>query len=105
VAENAIIEAGESRGVNNGLMTDLIGKETLKLIVSSQPIDVSLLEMIGFQQRGGEVTGDPNDKELNPLEQLLVHAASGTRGLLLNYELQHDTWSTEQVTFEVGTLE
>jgi hypothetical protein len=103
VAENALIEAGESRGVKNGLMTDLIGKETLKLIVSSQPIDVSLLEMVGFQQRGGEVTGYPDDKELNPLEQLLLHAASGTRGLLLNYEPRRDTWATDQVTFEVDT--
>lgn len=103
VAENALIEAGESRGVNNGLLTDLIGKETLKLIVSSQPIDVSLLEMVGFQQRGEPATERTRDEELNPLEQLLLHAVSGTRGLLLNYEPQRDTWSTEQVTFEVGT--
>jgi hypothetical protein len=105
VAENALVTTGESRDVKNGLLTDLLGKETLKLIVSSQPIDVSLLEMVGFQQRGTEVAGYPDDKELNPLEQLLLHAASRTRGLLLNYEPQRDTWLTEQVTFEIGILE
>ena len=77
-----------------GLLADKPGEETIKLIITRQPIDVSLLEMEGFRKRGG-VEG-----EFNPLERLLVNAVYGLRD-----SVQHPNdeweWATEQVSFEV----
>jgi hypothetical protein len=72
------------------LMTDQIGEETIKLITTTQPIDISLLEQSKFKRRGV--------KGLNPLEQLLVNAVHGVRG---TRKVKNDEWATGLVTFEV----
>ncbi len=90
--ESARIKAGEKRDLNEDvlLMMEEVGAEILKLIVSTQPIDVSLLEQDIFRQRGSG--------NLNPLERLLVSVAHGQRGLV---RVPNAEWITEQVTFEV----
>lgn len=92
--EEALVRAGESRDLIQevAFVANLPGEETLKSIVSRQPIDVSLLESKGFRKRGAY------QGEYNPLERLLVKAVYGQRGLTLT---QNDEWATEQVSFEV----
>ncbi len=94
-AEEALVRAGESRGLIRefAFVASLPGEETLKFIVSSQPIDVSLLEIKGFQQQRGAYK-----KYANPLERLLLQAVYGQRGLTLS---RNDEWATEQVSFDV----
>lgn len=89
----ALVKAGEKRELINdvGLMM-APGQETIKFIVSLQPFDVSLLEMKGFEIRGG------TKGEYNPLEQLLVNALYGHRGRV---SLRNDEWTTKQLSFEV----
>jgi hypothetical protein len=93
-AEYAVVKAEEVRDLISevGLLADLPGEETIKLIVSSQPIDISVLETAGFQQRGGEKGC------FNPLERLLVNAVYGLRD---SAQPRNDEWATEQVSFEV----
>ena len=90
----ALVKAGESRELIDdvGLMMELPGEETVKFIASSQPFDVSLLEMAGFEIRGGA------RGKYNPLEQLLVNALYGRRGRV---SLRNDEWATKQLSFEV----
>ncbi|MCK5522132.1 MAG: DUF4384 domain-containing protein [Thiomargarita sp.] len=86
--EHARVNAGKKREltINDGvLMTDQAGEETIKLITSTQPIDVSLLEQSKFNRRG--------TKGLNPLERLLVNAVHGRRG---DRSMQNDDWATGQ---------
>ena len=88
--EYARIKAGKQRQLRDEVLLKLeqVGEETLKLIASRQPIDVSLLEQEIFRERAN----------LNPLERLLTNAVHGERGLspVLNAE-----WATGQVTFMV----
>lgn len=97
-AEYAALEAGTVKDLTKtvGLLVDELGEETIKLIVSRQSIDVSLLENSGFQQRGG-YRGD-----YNGLEQLLVNALYGQRSVV---HFQLDEWATEQVSFAVRDQE
>ncbi len=89
--EYARVNAGEKRELTNTvLMIDKSGEETLKVIASVYPIDVSLLEQSKFKRRGM--------KGLNPLERLLVNAVYGIRG---NSSKRNDDWATGQVIFEV----
>lgn len=91
--EYARLRAGEKREltIRDGvLMTDKVGEETIKLITTTQPIDVSLLEQSKFTQRG--------IKGLNPLERLLINAVHGIRG---DTSKRNDDWATGQVMFEV----
>ncbi len=73
-----------------GLRLDARGVETLKVIVSRQPIDVRLLEAEGY--RGVQRSA------LNPLERLLIELMD-TRGETIS--LQEDDWGTVQVEFAV----
>jgi hypothetical protein len=94
--EHARVKAGEKRvlTINDGvLIMDQIGEETIKLITTTQPINVSLLEQSKFKRRGAK-----GMKVLNPLERLLVNAVHGIRGDRLK---RNDDWATEQVMFEV----
>lgn len=97
-AEEALLPAQTERDLTNevGLLTDLHGEETLKLIVSRQPIDISLLEQREFLRRGG-LKGD-----FNPLEQLLINAVHGQRKVV---RYRNDDWDTAQVSFEVKDCE
>ncbi|RKZ87647.1 MAG: hypothetical protein DRR19_13410 [Candidatus Parabeggiatoa sp. nov. 1] len=73
-----------------GLVTELVGEETIKFITSRYPIDVKLLEQEAFQQRGGQ---------LNQLERLLFgYAVHGERGSPMK---RNDDWATGQVGFQV----
>ncbi len=101
-ADYARVKAGERRDLIGevGLMAELVGEETIKFIVTRQPIDVSLLEQGGFERRGGfDNRGDFDTRgDLNPLEQLLVNAVHGQRGRV---SLRNDEWASGQVGFEV----
>jgi hypothetical protein len=91
--EYARVNAGKKRELTikeGALMTDQVGEETIKLITSTQPIDVSLLEQSKFKRRDA--------KGLNPLERLLVNAVHGIRG---DIPKRNDDWATGQVMFEV----
>jgi hypothetical protein len=66
-----------------------LGVETVKLIVSRNPIDVQLLENRGGYERKGD---------LNPLERLLRAAGRGRRD---NQALTIDDWGTLQADYEV----
>jgi len=91
-AESALIKSGNERDLSTevGLRLDDPGLETVKLIVTQKPIDISLLEQGEFIRRGEE------RKVLNPLERLLCNAMHGKRGLVA---LRNDDWGTLQ--FEV----
>jgi hypothetical protein len=93
-AVDAIVKAGGILDLRNkvGLKLEETGEETIKCILSREPIDVALLEMQGFEKRGG------TKGAYNPLEQLLVNAMYGQRGRV---SLRNDEWATEQVSFEV----
>jgi len=90
--EYALIKAGEKRELISDVVLILknVGEQTLKLIATTGPMNISLLQKEGFNGR--------NLSELNPLERLLVSAAHGQRGLS---RVQNNEWATEQVTFEV----
>ena len=93
IQEYARIKSGETLDLIEKvvLKVEQIGEETIKIITSTQPIDISLLEQSGLKGRG--------IKELNPLERLLTHALHGQRG---DESIPtHEQWTTAQVTFEV----
>ncbi len=95
--EYARIKAGEKRVISAEealLLLTSVGEQTFKLIATTQPIDVSLLEQDPFRQR--------NQSTLNPLERLLTSAVHGQRGLA---PVQNDDWVTGQVTFEVRIVD
>jgi len=91
--EYAVVKPGEKRALIEDVVLILknLGEQTIKLIATNRPIDVSLLQLEGFEGRTQE--------ELNPLERLLVSAAHGQRGQALR--VSNDKWVTKQVTFEV----
>ena len=63
-----------------------VGIETLKVIISTKPIDARLFEQSGLKNF------------MNPLERLLNNASHGLRQETL---IGVDDWVTEQVVFEV----
>ncbi|MEN8221152.1 MAG: hypothetical protein ABFS56_33340, partial [Pseudomonadota bacterium] len=91
--EYARIKAGEKRELIDDVVLILknVGEQTLKLIATTRPMDVSLLQKEGFKGR--------SEADFNPLERLLVNAAHGARAVLLR--LSNDEWFTGQVTFDV----
>ncbi|MDM8561402.1 caspase family protein [Candidatus Parabeggiatoa sp. HSG14] len=93
--EYARVKMGKKREltISDGiLMTNQVGEETIKLITTTQPIDISLLEQPKFKVKGGDI------KDLNPLERLLVNAVHGVRG---TGKVRNDEWATGQVIFKV----
>jgi len=92
--EYARIKAGEKLDLigETGLMAELVGEESIKIITSRYPFNVELLEQTGFEQRGG-IEGN-----YNPLEQLLVNAIHGQRGRI---SLRNDEWATGLIEFMV----
>jgi len=92
--EDALLEAGQSRDLTqeSSFISNMKGEETLKFIVTRQPIDVGLLEARRFQERGAY------KGVYNLLEQLFVNVLYGQRGV---EHYQTDEWATEQVGFEV----
>ncbi|MEN8218633.1 MAG: caspase family protein [Pseudomonadota bacterium] len=91
----ALVKAGEKLDLSEDalLMMEEVG-ETIKIIVSIHPIDVSLFGQEEFRVRGGS-----GNEKLNPLERLLTNATHGERGLTRVSE--HDEWATGLVTLEV----
>jgi hypothetical protein len=87
--EYALVKAGEKRNLTKEamLMMEDVG-ETIKIIVSIRPIDVSLFEQKKFR------------KKLNPLERLLTNATHGARGLT-RVSPENDEWAAGLVTLEV----
>ena len=75
-----------------GHLLEVAGDETVKIIASRRPIDVSLLEQSGFVERG-------SNADMNPLERLLTNSMLGTRGAI---QIRNDSWQTRQVTFSVS---
>jgi hypothetical protein len=90
--EYARVNAGETLDLiqETGLLTEMVGEETLKFIISRYPIEVSLLEQKAFQQRGGQF----NLSEL----LLFAHTVYGKRGRV---SLRNDEWATGSAAFEV----
>lgn len=89
--EFARIYEGETRELRTALKLNLVGEETLKIIITNKPIDVLLFEQ-------APIKGKLRGKKLNPLEQLLVNAVHGKRGQSL---IKIDEWATKQVSFKV----
>jgi hypothetical protein len=89
--EYARVNAGEKRELIKEVVLVLedIGEQTIKLIATIQPIDVSLLQLKGFREH----------EDFTPLERLLVSAVHGQRARVLR--MLNDEWFTKQVTFEV----
>ncbi len=92
--EYARVRAGATRSLINevALILKETGKQTLKLIATTRPMDISLLQGDGYKGRKKE--------DLNPLEQLMVNAAHGNRARLLR--ISNKEWLTRQVEFEVN---
>jgi hypothetical protein len=92
--EYARIAAGETLDLigETGLMAELVGEESIKIITSRHPFDVELLEQTAFEQRGG-IEGS-----YNPLEQLLINAIHGQRGRI---SLRNDDWAAGLIEFMV----
>jgi hypothetical protein len=94
--EYARVNAWEKRELtakDGILVVDQSGTETIKIIATTSPIDISLLEQSKFNRRDAKGV-----KRLNPLERLLVNAVHGMRGSIAK---RNDDWATGQVTFEV----
>jgi len=70
--EYARVKAREKRDLAEEVLLKVeAGEETLKVIASRRPIDVSLLEQQKYRERGSD---------LNPLERILTNAVHGERG-------------------------
>jgi len=71
------------------LLLDTPGRETVKLIISEAPIDISLLKQDIFRQKGGEF------QKINALERLLTNAAHGiNKGSTVR--VNNSQWGTKQ---------
>jgi hypothetical protein len=93
-ADIALIGAGDSLNTfeeGYGHLLEQPGGETVKLIASREPIDISLLEQTGYER------GDARPR--TPLEKLLANAMSGSRGAV---RIRNDAWGTRQVSFSVA---
>lgn len=94
--EDARVEPGESRDLSqeSALLLNERGTEMVKLLATSEPIDVRLFQRAGYRavkrQRGGT---------LNPLERLLS-TAMYTRGKPIFSAPR--SWGTKQAEFPVG---
>ena len=84
----ARLKLGEKRKLTEEVVLFMgdVGIETLKVIISTKPIDVRLFEQSGLKNF------------MNPLERLLNNASHGLRQETL---IWIDEWATEQVVFEV----
>jgi hypothetical protein len=89
-SEAALIKAGEKRRLTDEVVLPMneFGENTLKVIISTKSIDVSLFEQPNLRRHN----------YLNPLELLLVNALDGKRG---SVSVDNDEWATAQVIFEV----
>ena len=89
---DAEIKEGETRDYRFApLVMDVEGSETVKLLVTAKPVDVTLL----LSSRSADLI-DMN--QLNPLERLLVKAAHGKRG---GPELINMDWGAWQHSFAI----
>ncbi len=92
---DALIKSGESRDYRFApLILNVEGGETVKLIVTQKPIDVSLL----LPRRSAELI---DMDKLNPLERLLVNAAHGKRGGPTENRISMDEWGALQHSFVI----
>jgi hypothetical protein len=91
-AEHAYVARNERRDLRHetGLLLDTVGRETVKVIATREPVDVRLFEQEGFEEIRGE---------LNPLERLLAAAMHTRAGV---FRIREQDWGTQQVEFEVG---
>ena len=89
--ESAHLKKGEKRQVMSLLLADESGENTIKVITSTVPIDISLLE----QPMRTRARSD-----LNPLEHLLLNTTDGWRGKRAITGV--DEWATGQFSFKVS---
>jgi hypothetical protein len=94
-SDDALVRAGQQYDTREeaGLVASDAGMETLKLLVSLKPINISLLEQDGLT-RTAATRG-----ELNPLENLLADAINGTRGTPVR--IGKKEWGTQSYSFTV----
>ncbi|GLI36873.1 caspase family protein [Geobacter hydrogenophilus] len=79
-----------------GLIIEEPGQETLKVIASQVPLDVSLFEQGGYRTRGAMKGG------ANPLEDYLANAMGGrTRGSGVATNSNNARWGAASAMFEV----
>jgi hypothetical protein len=70
-----------------GIILDHTGRDKLRFIATRAPINIRLLEQQAFKTRS-----------LNPIEQLLINAAHGTRG---EAPVAVADWQSVQIEFQV----
>ena len=94
--EHARLAVGKTRDLSDetALLLNVPGRETIKVIASTEPINARLFTMEGY----AAYTGIHGKARLNPLERLLVEAM-GTRGAVVR--LREADWGTLQVEFPV----
>lgn len=94
--QDALLPAGKEMDLKDSvvLLLNEPGVETIKLVVSESPIDISLLEQKKFVERGGE------NCSMNPLERLLTSAIHGVRGRRI-ITINREKWGTLQYSFAV----
>ncbi len=92
---DALIKTGKQRDFRFApLVLDVEGGETVKLIVTENPIDVTLL----LQHRSADTI---DMTKLNPLERLLVNAAHGKRGGPEKNRISMHEWGALQHSFVI----
>ncbi len=69
-----------------------LGEEIVKILASTQPIDVALLQQGAFVRRGS--VGDAN-----PLDRLLASAGQGTRSV--RNQVPNRSWAAKTASFSV----
>ncbi|RKZ91582.1 MAG: hypothetical protein DRR19_06815 [Candidatus Parabeggiatoa sp. nov. 1] len=89
--ESARLNAGKTKVLMEEVVLPMeeVGEDIIKVITSTSPIQVSLLEQRPFDVRG---------QRLNPLERLLLNAMYGWRE---GVSIENDEWATEQVIVDV----
>ncbi len=95
-SDSVLVAAGKERDFleASGIMIEEPGEDTVKLIVSQMPLDVTLFEQTAYKTRGQTKCAE------NPLENFLSSAMGGqTRGAILTSP-KRSQWGTVQFSFE-----
>lgn len=94
-SDAVLVASGKERDfLDQGIMVEEPGEDTVKLIVSQMPLDVTLFEQSAYQTRGQRKGAE------NPLENFLSSSMGGqTRGTIATSN-RRSQWGTLQFSFE-----